>query len=335
MPGRISVGTIGYRYGFNGKENDNEVKGSGNSQDYGLRIYDNRLAKFLSVDPLTKDYSELTPYQFASNSPILFIDIDGAEGGLNSLSFGLTTALNPATGIAITKGTGKFLESIGRGTVELGIAILNSAGTVATGVYNASTVYIPQTFGFNGGKEAQVLTTEGFKTFGGAEHIQIQNKSGGAIGTALATAIAGELTVGIAIEGFAATSSALRKISTPVGIRAQSASKAATAAIQEVNSGVTLYRIGTKGLSKTGPEAQFWSLENPLTNPEAYAIKYNIPLKNIKNADFIETATLKPGAKFVTQEAGHAPSSANSGKGIEVVVEKGGTTNNVVTPIKK
>jgi YD repeat-containing protein len=32
-----------YRYGFNGKENDNEVKGNGNQLDYGMRIYDPRL----------------------------------------------------------------------------------------------------------------------------------------------------------------------------------------------------------------------------------------------------------------------------------------------------
>jgi RHS repeat-associated protein len=68
-----------YRYGFNGKENDNEIKGEGNQQDYGMRIYDPRLGKFLSVDPITKDYPELTPYQFASNSPILGIDLDGLE----------------------------------------------------------------------------------------------------------------------------------------------------------------------------------------------------------------------------------------------------------------
>ena len=69
-----------YRYGFNGKENDNEVKGAGNQQDYGMRIYNPRIGKFLSVDPLTKQYSSLTPYQFASNSPIAMIDVDGMEG---------------------------------------------------------------------------------------------------------------------------------------------------------------------------------------------------------------------------------------------------------------
>ena len=79
MPGReFSIG--GYRYGFNGKENDNEVKGKGSQQDYGMRIYDPRLGKFLSVDPITKEYPELTPYQFASDEPLKNIDVDGLEG---------------------------------------------------------------------------------------------------------------------------------------------------------------------------------------------------------------------------------------------------------------
>jgi RHS repeat-associated protein len=77
MPGRKLSG--GYRYGFNGKENDNEVKGEGNSQDYGMRIYDGRIGKFLSVDPLTSKFPFYTPYQFSSNSPISSIDLDGLE----------------------------------------------------------------------------------------------------------------------------------------------------------------------------------------------------------------------------------------------------------------
>jgi RHS repeat-associated protein len=68
-----------YRYGFNGKENDNEVKGEGAQQDYGFRIYDPRLGKFLSVDPLTDDYPELSTYQYASNNPVTYIDLDGLE----------------------------------------------------------------------------------------------------------------------------------------------------------------------------------------------------------------------------------------------------------------
>jgi len=79
MPGRKYAAESGYRYGFNGKENDNEVKGEGNQQDYGMRIYDPRLGRFLSIDPLIADYPELTPYQFASNMPVVAIDLDGAE----------------------------------------------------------------------------------------------------------------------------------------------------------------------------------------------------------------------------------------------------------------
>ena len=79
MPGRTFTSTGNYRYGFNGKENDNEVKGVGNQQDYGMRIYDPRVGRFLSVDPLQIKYPELTPYQFASNNPISFVDLDGFE----------------------------------------------------------------------------------------------------------------------------------------------------------------------------------------------------------------------------------------------------------------
>jgi RHS repeat-associated protein len=79
---------IFFLYGFNGKENDNEVKQDDNGnnnigaqQNYGERIYDPRIGRFLSVDPLEKKYPKLTPYQFASNSPIGAIDIDGLEVG--------------------------------------------------------------------------------------------------------------------------------------------------------------------------------------------------------------------------------------------------------------
>jgi RHS repeat-associated protein len=86
MPSRVSVTGKGYRFGFNGKENDNDVKGWGNSQDYGLRIYDPRIGRFLSFDPLVQAYPWYTPYQFAGNKPIWFTDIDGLEEALPELS---------------------------------------------------------------------------------------------------------------------------------------------------------------------------------------------------------------------------------------------------------
>jgi RHS repeat-associated protein len=74
IPGR-SFSSEGYRYGFNGKENDKESA----TQDYGFRIYNPSIGKFLSVDPLTMNYPWYTPYQFAGNKPIWAIDLDGLE----------------------------------------------------------------------------------------------------------------------------------------------------------------------------------------------------------------------------------------------------------------
>lgn len=68
-----------YRYGFNGKEDDNEVKGVGNSLDFGARIYDSRIDRFLSVDPKAAKMPAWSPYSFGFNNPIHFIDPDGQE----------------------------------------------------------------------------------------------------------------------------------------------------------------------------------------------------------------------------------------------------------------
>ncbi|MPL99454.1 hypothetical protein SDC9_45672 [bioreactor metagenome] len=78
--------TLTYNYvkacGEIGKENDNEVKGTGNQQDYGMRIYDPKLGRFLSADPLIvqgQKYAWYSPYQFAGNNPIWAVDLDGLE----------------------------------------------------------------------------------------------------------------------------------------------------------------------------------------------------------------------------------------------------------------
>jgi RHS repeat-associated protein len=130
MPGR-QFNNGNYRYGFNGKENDNEVKGAGNQQDYGLRIYDNRLGKFLSVDPLTKSYPELTPYQFANNKPIESIDLDGGEDKSNKISNQpsmegqalvlLVNSAKTAASAVITMGT------------AIGIPVVNAVNRIARG----------------------------------------------------------------------------------------------------------------------------------------------------------------------------------------------------------
>ena len=78
VPDSTTIVSGGYRYGFNGKEDDDET----GWQDYGMRYYDRQIGRFISADPLIvygQKYPELSSYQFASNSPIQAIDLDGLE----------------------------------------------------------------------------------------------------------------------------------------------------------------------------------------------------------------------------------------------------------------
>jgi RHS repeat-associated protein len=75
--GNSNGSTDSYRYGFNGKELDGDM--DGNNYDYGFRIYNPQIGRFLSIDPLAKDYPWNSTYAFAENSPILNVDLEGLE----------------------------------------------------------------------------------------------------------------------------------------------------------------------------------------------------------------------------------------------------------------
>jgi RHS repeat-associated protein len=58
-------------------ENDDEIKGEGNSYDFGARIHDPRLGRFFSIDPKWRQFADFSPYSYAANNPNYFIDNDG------------------------------------------------------------------------------------------------------------------------------------------------------------------------------------------------------------------------------------------------------------------
>lgn len=66
-----------YLRGFNGMYKDDEIKGSGNSLDFGARIYDPRLGRFLSMDRFANKFAHQSSYIFAGNTPIMARDING------------------------------------------------------------------------------------------------------------------------------------------------------------------------------------------------------------------------------------------------------------------
>lgn len=67
------------RYGFQGQEVDNEIKGEGNSVNYKYRMHDPRVGRFFSVDPLTKKYPYYTPYAFSGNRVLDAVELEGLE----------------------------------------------------------------------------------------------------------------------------------------------------------------------------------------------------------------------------------------------------------------
>ena len=72
---------LGYRFHFNGKERDNETYSEGNAYDFGARIHDPRLGRFISLDTRIKDFPDLSPFAFAANISIRYVDFDGQGPG--------------------------------------------------------------------------------------------------------------------------------------------------------------------------------------------------------------------------------------------------------------
>jgi RHS repeat-associated protein len=146
LPGR-NYSSGSYRFGFNGKENDNEWHGAtGTLQDYGMRAYDTRVARFFAVDPIAYQYPMLTPYQFASNMPIAAIDLDGLEayvvvfpdykiatplGKLGGLGHAGSLIVDPSTGDAYYVEYGRY-DKEGKGIART-IGGSHNVGSVSFG----------------------------------------------------------------------------------------------------------------------------------------------------------------------------------------------------------
>jgi RHS repeat-associated protein len=327
VPNRHGSSTA-YRYGFQGQEKDDELKGEGNSLNYTYRMHDPRVGRFFAVDPLFKEYPYYTPYSFSGNRVIDAVEREGLEPDLFRIQaragmYGETTqkvVIGIEDGVTESlKGTWNFItrdawsKKTWKETWSLYTEVADSYSGSNTRQSTPRLDAMAKSF------EKNVINGDAYT----------RSKALSKFSTDILTAYVGSKGLGTLSEFVNAT------VKTPWGIAKQSKTIGALGGAGKAKSGSTLYRIGTTGKSAEGAAAQFWSLENPLANPEAYAKKYNVPIENIKNADFIETANLKPDANFITREAGSAPGSANTGKGIEVVVEHGGTTNNVITPINK
>jgi RHS repeat-associated protein len=84
-----------YRYGFQGQEKDDELKGEGNSLNYTYRMHDPRIGRFFARDPLANEYPWYSPYSFGGNKVIRFVELEGLEEKNPTL---FTKAMNALSG---------------------------------------------------------------------------------------------------------------------------------------------------------------------------------------------------------------------------------------------
>jgi len=81
LPGRHKESPK-YRYGFQGQEKDDEIKGEGNSLNYKFRMHDPRVGRFFAVDPLASEFPWNSPYAFSENRINDAIELEGLEAFL-------------------------------------------------------------------------------------------------------------------------------------------------------------------------------------------------------------------------------------------------------------
>jgi len=143
-----------YRFGFNGMEKDNELKGIGNSYDFTFRAYDSRLGRFMGIDPLFKQFPWNSAYAFAENRVIDGVDLEGGE-------FKYST-LDPLAGIR----SANFTMDVMKGIVKTAAAGLGVITEVIGDVHYGNRMteenhkkHFPQTHG----KNNAVLVKETFK----------------------------------------------------------------------------------------------------------------------------------------------------------------------------
>jgi len=110
MPGR-KFNSGDYRFGFQGQEQDNELKGEGNSFNYKYRMHDPRIGRFLSIDPLAPDFPWNSPYVFSENRVIDHIELEGREIWKKEWWHGY----------------GKAIYDNGKATVDLVVDVVNTA----------------------------------------------------------------------------------------------------------------------------------------------------------------------------------------------------------------
>jgi RHS repeat-associated protein len=134
-----------YRYGFQGQEKDDEIKGEGNSLNYTYRMHDPRVGRFFARDPIAHKFPYNSPYAFSENRAIDGIELEGLE----VTPYQEKKAHKPV----FTEDAGTVVERVGNAAENIVNFLTNVTVLPA---YNASSSVINGTYNLFTGKYNQV-----------------------------------------------------------------------------------------------------------------------------------------------------------------------------------
>ncbi|MBP7731885.1 MAG: RHS repeat-associated core domain-containing protein [Bacteroidales bacterium] len=136
---RTDFGSASYpknNYLYNGKELNSDKMPSEalNWYDYGARFYDPQIGRFITLDRFTEKYLDFTPYQYAANNPVKYLDFNGDSIKLSDAFLNNKTATAVMKALLNTEGGRAYLSKFAyKGETVLGV-VLNEKGD--QGEYN-------------------------------------------------------------------------------------------------------------------------------------------------------------------------------------------------------
>jgi RHS repeat-associated protein len=284
--------TGGYIYGFNGQERDDEVSGAGNSYSFEYRVYDARLGRFLSVDPLFKEYPWNSTYAFAENRVIDGKDLEGLE--YQSTANAMALAGAKGTDIkAVHEGEVKGLSQAISGAVNGLIAGAFSFFNMASDMHISGNAKDPAVRQFH----AEAAKGEFAALVIG---IGVSRMIGGVMKTFFAGSSRAALTeAGQGVKGFLANNESYSK-----------SFKGAQFTMMEATEDMTVYRVSG---GKSGVQGDFFTTVKPASSQQAEQMLNVNQYGN--TATDVTPFTIKKGTQYAT-------GGVEGGSGTQVVIPK-------------